>query len=83
MNEITAALNRLFERHRIIFWYDSKQELSADFEAVTLPGVEKITLGNNQFCVKHRILRQEPQQKFLLYHDGPAPEDLDNWLLDV
>lgn len=26
MNEITAAFNRLFERHRIIFWYDSKQE---------------------------------------------------------
>lgn len=24
---------------------------------MTLPGVEKIALGNNQFGVKHRILR--------------------------
>jgi hypothetical protein len=28
-------------------------------------------------------LREEPDQKFLLYHEGPFPEDPDNWLLDV
>lgn len=83
MNEISQALTRLFDRHRIIFWYDAKAELGAEYEALTLPGVEKISLGNNQFGVKHRILRQEPQQKFLLYHAGPPPDHLDNWLLDV
>lgn len=83
MNEIAQTLNRLFDRHRIIFWYDAKEELGAEYEALTLPGVEKISLGNNQFGVKYRILRQEPQQKFLLYHAGPPPEYLDNWLLDV
>ncbi len=45
--------------------------------------VEKVTLGNNQFAVKHRILREQSEQKFLLYHAGPPPADLDNWLLDV
>jgi ATP-dependent Lon protease len=40
-------------------------------------------LENNEFGVKHRILRQEPTRKFLLYHAGPPPADLDNWLLDV
>lgn len=84
MEEIQQALTRIFERHRIIFWYDTKEELQAEFEAVNLPHVEKIVLGNNQFGLKYRLLRQEPTQKFLLYHAGPPPaDDLDNWLLDV
>ena len=83
MNEITQTLSRLFNRNRIIFWYDSKQELQAEFEAVDLRDVEKIVINNNEFGLKHRILRAEPQQKFLLYHAGPQPEHLANWLLDV
>ncbi len=84
MNEIEQALTRIFERHRIVFWYDDQRELRPEFEAVALPGVEKIVLENNPFGVKYRILREQPRQKFLLYHEGPQPEDdLDNWLLDV
>jgi uncharacterized protein (TIGR02687 family) len=83
MTQITQALTHLFDRHRIIFWYDAKRELRAEFEVVDLPGVEKIELANNQFGVKHRILRQEPARRFLLYHHGPPPDDRDNWLLDV
>ena len=82
-NRIVQALNKLFERHRIVFWYDAKQELRNSFEALNMPGVEKIELLNNEFGVKHRILREQPEQKFLLYRDGPQPDDLDNWLLDV
>jgi uncharacterized protein (TIGR02687 family) len=83
MNEIEQALTRIFDRHRIVFWYDAKRELRQEFEALALPGVEKIALANNQFGVKHRILREQPKQKFLLYHEGPPPDDLENWLLDV
>jgi len=83
MNEIEQALTRIFDRHRIVFWYDVKRELRQEFEVVALPDVEKIALGNNQFGVKYCILRQQPEQKFLLYHEGPPPPDLENWLLDV
>lgn len=83
MTQITQALTHLFDRHRIIFWYDARRELRAEFEAVDLPDVTKIELANNQFGVKYRILRQEPDQKFLLYHEGPPPPYVDNWLLDV
>jgi uncharacterized protein (TIGR02687 family) len=84
MSEITKALKKLFkDKHRIVFWYDAKQELSAQYEALSLPDVEKIELLNNEFAVKYRILREQPDQKFLLYHKGPQPPDLDNWLLDV
>jgi uncharacterized protein (TIGR02687 family) len=82
-DRITQALQRLFEKHRIVFWYDNLHELRADYEALKLPGIEKIELTNNEFGVKHRILREQPEQKFLLYRDGPQPPDLENWLLDV
>ena len=47
MTEIQNALTRIFDRHRIVFWYDEKAELRAEFDALDLPAVEKITLGNN------------------------------------
>ncbi|WP_419636921.1 hypothetical protein, partial [Thiolapillus sp.] len=84
MNDrIAQALTKLFERHRIIFWYDAKQELLGDFDALELPEIEKIQLANNEMALKYRMLREQPKQKFLLYRAGPQPDDLDNWLLDV
>lgn len=84
MNErIAQALTKLFERSRIVFWYDEKRELRAGFEALALPDVEKIELANNEFGVKYRILRERPKNRFLLYREGPRPDDLENWLLDV
>ena len=83
MTRIESALNKLFDRHRIVFWYDAKQELHDDFEALQMPGVEKLEVTNNEYGIKYRLLREQPEQKFLLYREGPQPADLDNWLLDV
>ena len=82
-NRIAQALTKLFERHRIVFWYDQKQELFSDYDTLNIVGIEKIKLTNNEFGVKHRILREQPDQKFLIYREGPKPIDLNNWLLDV
>ena len=84
MNDrIAQALTRLFERHRIVFWYDAGRELRADFDALELAGIEKLELTNNEFGIKHKILREHRTQKFLLYREGPQPGNLENWLLDV
>ncbi|MBE0574422.1 MAG: BREX-1 system phosphatase PglZ type A [Desulfuromonadales bacterium] len=84
MNDrIAQALSKLFNRHRIVFWYDAKQELRDDFEVLQLPGVEKLELTNNEYGIKYKLLREQPEQKFLLYREGPQSADLDNWLLDV
>ena len=84
MNErIAQALIKQFDRDRIIFWYDSKQELRDDFESLELDRIIKIELKNNEFAIKYRILREQPKQKFLIYHQGAQPADIDNWLLDV
>ena len=82
-HKITQALTNLFEKQRIVFWYDTRHEFRADFAGLELPGIDKIELANNEFGVKHRVLRAQPAQKFLLYRDGPEPEHLHNWLLDV
>lgn len=82
-DRITQALNKLFDRHRIVFWYDTKHELRSDFESVSLPDVEKLEIANNEYGLKYRVLREAPTQKFLLYKEGPQPAELDNWLLDV
>ncbi|MEO1900795.1 MAG: BREX-1 system phosphatase PglZ type A [Alcanivorax sp.] len=82
-DRINQALSRLFDKHRIVFWYDTKQELRSDFEAVSITDVEKLEIANNEYGLKYRILRESPEQRFLLYKEGPQPEDLDNWLLDV
>jgi len=82
-DRINQALSRLFDKHRIVFWYDTKHELRGDFETVSIPHVEKLEIANNEYGLKYRVLRESPDQKFLLYKEGPQPEDLDNWLLDV
>jgi uncharacterized protein (TIGR02687 family) len=82
-NNIESALKRLFAKHRIVFWYDNKQELRSEFEALVLADVEKLEITDNEFGIKHRVLRESPKQQFLLYKEGKQPEPLQNWLLDV
>lgn len=83
MNEIEQALDKLFQKYRIVFWYDEKKELREDFESINLDAVKKLEILNNEFNIKHLILRESPKQNFLIYNHGPKPSNLDNWLLDV
>ncbi|PSU45721.1 BREX-1 system phosphatase PglZ type A [Photobacterium frigidiphilum] len=80
---ITVALKRLFEKNRIVFWYDDKQELREDFESLQLENVDKIEIRNNEFSIKHRLLREQPKTQFLLYKEDKQPEPLKNWLYDI
>lgn len=82
-NKIEQSLLKLFEKHRIVFWYDAEKELREDYHSQELAGVEKVEINNNEYKLKYKILRECPEQKFLLYHEGPQPLDIENWLLDV
>ncbi len=83
MSSLTGPLQRKFAQHRLVFWYDDQQELRKEFETIEIEGVEKIEIENNEFGIKYRVLREQPQQKFLIYKAGPQPPDTGNWLLDV
>jgi uncharacterized protein (TIGR02687 family) len=80
---IKQGLLKVFDRHRVVFWYDKKNELRKEFESLELPDIDKIELKNNEFAVKYRLLREGAGNKFLLYQQGEQPPDIDNWLLDV
>ena len=82
-NSIQQNLARLFERQRIVFWYDDQQEFRNAFEDLDMKGIEKAEINANEFSLKHRILRETPKQNFLLYREGKEPDYLNNWLLDV
>ncbi|WP_296992346.1 BREX-1 system phosphatase PglZ type A [Thalassospira sp. UBA1131] len=82
-DRISASLQRLFEEHRIVFWYDAARDMRNAFDSVDLADVTKVEIANNQFGLKYRMLRQEPGAKFLVFHDGPEPENASNWLLDL
>jgi uncharacterized protein (TIGR02687 family) len=83
LERITKGLEAQFDKYRIVFWYDPTCEFREAFEGLVLDGVEKTKIANTEFAVKHRILREAPKQRFLLYWEGPRPPDIDNWLLDV
>lgn len=83
MNKISEALIKLFNKHRVIFWYDEKDELTEQYKEVLLDDVTKIYVQGNEFAVKHIINKQNPTGKFLLYFTGEKPSNEDNWLLDM
>lgn len=82
-SRISNALARLFTKHRIVFWYDDKQELRNDFETLELEDVKKVEIDNNEFSLKHTLLRDDPKARFLVYKEGDQPEPIKNWLYDI
>jgi len=83
MNKIEESLHKIFQSHRVVFWYDEGEKMREQYEAVTLEGIEKVEVNNNEFAVKHRILRRAPEGKFLLYFPYAEKPLGENWLLDI
>jgi len=42
MSKIAEALIKRFDSHRIIFWYDEKEELFDQFNEIAITNVKKI-----------------------------------------
>ena len=82
-SNIAQALQKMFDKHRIVFWYDEKKELRSDYDNLNLDDVVKLEIQNNELTIKYHILREKPLQKFLVYKSGPQPPEISNWLLDV
>ena len=81
---IVEGLKSQFERHRLVFWYDTKHEFKDDFNSLDITGIKKLEINNNEFNIKYQVIFEEPDQKFLIYKEGASPENpIDNWLLDL
>jgi len=83
MSKIQSTLKSHFEKKRLVFWYDKGAELKAEYEQLELPNVTKILLDDNEFTLKHTLMKEKPDDKFLVYCESEQPKDEDNWLLDL
>lgn len=84
MKRIHDSLQRVFQRHRIVFWYDATSEWVETFKAYPDATVAKLTVAGNEFGTKVRVVRDpNPEAKFLIYVPTARPADADNWLLDL
>jgi len=83
MIDIQQRLKTIFKKERLVFWYDENEALKNEFEAIDLDDVTKLTIDNNEFGIKRQLLSLQPTDKFLIYSATTAPQDEDNWLLDL
>jgi len=81
--KVQSALEKIFQQHRLVFWYDDKAEMSELFDNIQIPCIEKLIIENNEFTLKHKLLVEQPKQRFLIYQASSKPIDSENWLLDL
>ena len=84
MKRIHESLRRVFQRNRLVFWYDANSEWAETFDAFGEESVVKVKVVGNEFGTKVRIVREpNPEARFLVYIPSARPADADNWLLDL
>lgn len=84
MKRIHDSLDRVFQRHRLVFWYDATGEWADTFKAYPNDQAAKLTVAGNELGTKVRVVRDpNPDAKFLIYVPTVRPPDADNWLLDL
>ncbi|WP_149085481.1 MULTISPECIES: BREX-1 system phosphatase PglZ type A [Microbacterium] len=86
MNKTPTIADHLaarFEGSRIVVWHDSDGSYADELEDHLPVGVTALRVADNEFALKHRILREDKVSKFLIYRTGKVPEGVGNWLLDL
>ena len=80
--QLKEQLTKIFEKKRLVIWYDRNNEFSETVQELLPDGVELLRIENNEFGLKTRIY-SEKETRFLLYSNKQKPEPQENWLLDV
>ncbi len=84
MKRLHDSLHRVFQRHRLVFWYDATGEWAETFKAYPDAAVSKLPVAGNEFGTKVRIVCDpNPVARFLIYVPTARPVDAENWLLDL
>ncbi len=82
--KIQQVLSDLIDRYGLVFWYDEGGHMQLFANTLDIPGVELLTLQDNAFSLKYRILKgDKPKRGFVIYSPEAKPKDDDNWLLDL
>lgn len=80
---IADHLASRFEQHRVVVWHDRDGTYATEADAHAPAGVTVLRVENDEFSIKHRVMRGEPNARFLIYRGGSPAEGAGNWLLDL
>ena len=80
--QLKEQLTKIFEKKRLVIWYDRNSEFSESVRDHLPEGVELLRVENNEFGIKARI-HTEKEKRFLIYSNMPKPDPQENWLLEV
>lgn len=80
---VQSYLEARFEQHRVVIWHDFDASYIDDLDELTPDGVTAVQVANDEFALKYRVLREEPQSKFLLYRSRQSLTGASSWLLDI
>ena len=80
---LVPHLERRFRDRRVVFWHDPESQYASVIDSLSLPGVTTLRVANDEYAIKHRLLQQQPTDKFLVYRSGTVPGGVGNWLLDL
>lgn len=72
-----------FAEQRIVVWQDSDGGYEKELESHVPEGVSVLRVVDDEFAIKHRVLREDTTSQFLIYRSGSMTRGLNNWLLDV
>lgn len=82
--KIQQVLSDLIDKYGLVFWYDEGGQMQLFALSLDIPGVDVLTLQNNAFSLKYRILKgEQPERGYIIYSPEAMPDDEDNWLLDL
>jgi uncharacterized protein (TIGR02687 family) len=82
-DKLREALDRHFARHRVVFWYDPDGANREVAESYAANGIDLVEVNNDQFALKYRLLKLQPEKRALVYVPSHRPPDDQNWLLDI
>lgn len=80
---IAGHLADRFDSKRIVVWHDPDGGYATELDAQAPADVTVLRVADDEFAIKHRVLRDQPAAKFLIYRSGSVPEGVGNWLLDI
>ncbi len=83
---VTKGLERAFEQHRLVFWYDDGgQWQEFCHERLDLPGVRlcEIEPEKNEFALMYKLTEESPNEQFLVYCPAARPQLDEDWLLGL
>jgi uncharacterized protein (TIGR02687 family) len=83
-SQISDNLNKLFQSHRIVFWYDPEKDFEDTLRTMKIANVNLLRLDEESaLALKMRLELDDPTGRYLLYTPFAEPKPENDWLLDI